>query len=91
MVSRRMITWRPWWSAFFATALLLVSPQPAPGQTYEGRELVKASLVAEVNAIVPGQPFTAGLLLRMVPKWHTYWKFPGDAGGVISCSNRTSS
>jgi len=52
----------------------------ARGQTYEGRELVKAELVADTTAIVPGKPFTVGLLLHMVPGWHTYWKFPGDAG-----------
>ena len=80
MVSKRMITRRPLWSAFFAAAVLTAGLQSASGQMYEGRELVKASLVADVNAIVPGKPFTAGLLLRMVPKWHTYWKFPGDAG-----------
>jgi thiol:disulfide interchange protein len=50
------------------------------GQTFEGKELVKAELLADTNAVVPGKPFTVGLLLRMAPGWHTYWKFPGDAG-----------
>ena len=50
------------------------------GQTYQGRELVKATLLADTSAIIPGKPFTAGLLLRMAPGWHTYWKFSGDAG-----------
>ncbi len=50
------------------------------GQNYQGRELVKATLLADTSAIVPGKPFTAGLLLRMAPGWHTYWKFSGDAG-----------
>ena len=49
-------------------------------QTYQGKQLVKAELLADTNAIVPGKTFTAGLLLRMAPKWHTYWKFSGDAG-----------
>ncbi len=49
-------------------------------QTYGGKVLVKASLVADTTAVVPGNPFTVGLLLRMAPGWHTYWKFPGDAG-----------
>jgi thiol:disulfide interchange protein DsbD len=49
-------------------------------QTYQGKELVKAELLADANAAVPGKPFTVGLLLRMAPGWHTYWKFPGDAG-----------
>lgn len=61
-------------------ALLLCSALPVAGQKYEGRELVQASLIADVTAVVPGRPFTVGLLLKMVPNWHTYWKFPGDAG-----------
>ncbi|HEV2804889.1 MAG TPA: protein-disulfide reductase DsbD domain-containing protein [Chthoniobacterales bacterium] len=62
-------------------ALLLAAPfWSASGQTYQGRELVQATLVADVSAVVPGKKFTAGLLLHMVPNWHTYWKFPGDAG-----------
>jgi thiol:disulfide interchange protein DsbD len=49
-------------------------------QTYQGHELVKAELIADTSAVIAGRPFTAGLLLRMAPGWHTYWKFPGDAG-----------
>jgi DsbC/DsbD-like thiol-disulfide interchange protein len=52
----------------------------AQSQTYQGRELVKAELLADTNAVVPGKPFTVGLLLRMAQHWHTYWKFSGDAG-----------
>ena len=52
----------------------------AQSQTYQGRELVKAELLADTNAVVPGKPFTVGLLLRMAPGWQTYWKFSGDAG-----------
>jgi thiol:disulfide interchange protein len=50
------------------------------GQTYQGKQLVRAELLANTNAIVPGKPFTVGLLLQMAPGWHTYWKFSGDAG-----------
>jgi thiol:disulfide interchange protein len=56
-----------------------VAPQGF-GQTYQGKQLVKAELLADSNAIVPGKPFTVGMLLRMAPGWHTYWKFSGDAG-----------
>jgi thiol:disulfide interchange protein/DsbC/DsbD-like thiol-disulfide interchange protein len=71
---------RPARSAFFVAILLLGFLCPGRAQTYEGRDLVRASLLADVDAVVPGKPFTVGLLLRMVPNWHTYWKFPGDAG-----------
>jgi thiol:disulfide interchange protein DsbD len=67
-------------SAFFAAVLFLGLLCTGRAQTYEGRELVQASLLADVTAVVPGKPFTVGVLLRMVPHWHTYWKFPGDAG-----------
>jgi len=52
----------------------------AVAQNYQGKEVVKASLQADTSAIVPGKPFNVGLLLRMAPGWHTYWKFAGDAG-----------
>src|SRR5215813_12522026 len=60
---------------------LLVAVVPhGVAQTYQGKELVKAELLADTNSIVPGKPFTVGLLLRMAPGWHTYWAFSGDAG-----------
>ena len=62
------------------TFLVLVPLWTSRAQTYEGRDLVQAKLLADVSAVVPGKPFTVGLLLHMVPHWHTYWKFPGDAG-----------
>jgi thiol:disulfide interchange protein len=71
---------RAWAPALFAALLLLTLVGPARAQKYEGRELVQAKLLADVTAVVPGKPFTVGLLLHMVPNWHTYWKFPGDAG-----------
>src|ERR1700757_4498913 len=60
--------------------LLVVVAAHAVAQTYQGKQLVKAELVADTSAVVPGKPFTVGLLLRMAPAWHTYWKFSGDAG-----------
>ena len=41
---------------------------------------MKASLLADASAVVPGKPITVGVLLRMAPGWHTYWKYSGDAG-----------
>src|SRR6202162_1197664 len=61
-----------------ACAVLLA--HTATAQTYQGKELVKASLLSGTSAVVPGKPFSVGLLLRMVPGWHTYWKYSGDAG-----------
>jgi thiol:disulfide interchange protein len=60
-------------------SIFALAPQ-SRGQFYQGKELVKAELLADTNAVVPGKPFNVGLLLRMAPGWHTYWKFSGDAG-----------
>ncbi len=80
MVSNGMNQGRSARSALFAAVLLLATFCPARAQKYEGRELVQAKLLADVTAVAPGKPFTVGLRLHMVPNWHTYWKFPGDAG-----------
>ncbi|MFL6505031.1 MAG: protein-disulfide reductase DsbD family protein [Candidatus Udaeobacter sp.] len=59
--------------------LFAVAPEGV-AQTYQRKELVRPELLADTNAAVPGKPFMVGLLLRMAPGWHTYWKFSGDAG-----------
>src|SRR5437588_7149058 len=69
-----------WLRQILAALGAILVAHSAVAQSYQGRELVKATLVADTSAIVPGKPFTAGLLLRMAPAWHTYWKFSGDAG-----------
>jgi thiol:disulfide interchange protein/DsbC/DsbD-like thiol-disulfide interchange protein len=68
-------------SVYSLLCWLLVAVAPhSLAQTYQGKQLVRAELLADTNAIVPGKPFTVGLLLRMASGWHTYWKFSGDAG-----------
>jgi len=60
--------------------LLVAFASHSVAQTYQGKQLVRPELLADTNAVVPGKPFMVGLLLRMAPGWHTYWKFSGDAG-----------
>lgn len=38
------------------------------------------TLVAELDGIQPGRPFTVGLRITMDRGWHTYWKNAGDSG-----------
>ena len=66
-------------SVFFLWLLALIA-MTAQGQIYQGRQLVEADALANVSAIVPGEPFLVGVRLKMQPHWHTYWKYPGDAG-----------
>ncbi|MBN8510517.1 MAG: hypothetical protein J0L57_18140, partial [Burkholderiales bacterium] len=58
--------------------LALAAPwlQARPVQT----EHVTAELVAERTAVAPGGTLQIGLRLQHIPKWHTYWRNPGDSG-----------
>src|SRR5262249_30758178 len=67
-------------ATYFVAWFVLALASQSLAQVYQGKELVKAELLADTSAIVPGKPFTIGLLLRMAPRWHTYWAFSGDAG-----------
>ena len=61
--------------------LALLPAVPANAQVYKGATLVVPGLIADTTAIVPNQTFRIGLVLKMAPGWHTYWQYPGDAGG----------
>ncbi|HEX9189694.1 MAG TPA: protein-disulfide reductase DsbD domain-containing protein [Vicinamibacteria bacterium] len=52
----------------------------AAGAFAEPSRHVRASLLAEADAVVPGQPLTVGIRLQMDEGWHTYWRNPGDSG-----------
>jgi thiol:disulfide interchange protein len=63
----------------FLLALLVAGPAFAQSSVVK-TENVRAELVSEVSEVKAGEPFWAGLRLTMRPKWHTYWKNPGDSG-----------
>ncbi|GJE27750.1 protein-disulfide reductase DsbD family protein [Methylobacterium organophilum] len=57
-----------------------LGPARAAGQSVKPKDLVRASLVSEETALVPGRRLTLGLRLVMKPGWHVYWRNPGDSG-----------
>ena len=40
----------------------------------------QARLILSAEAARPGEIITAGVLLKMAPGWHTYWRNSGDSG-----------
>src|ERR1700752_961094 len=78
--SRRELHNRALRSVGLLISLVLLSAQPGQAQQYNGKELVKASLIADVSAIQAGQKFRLGVLYRIEPGWHIYWKYSGDSG-----------
>ena len=64
----------------FLVGFAAVSADLAHAQMYNGKELVRPSLIADVSAIQPGQKFRIGILYKIEPGWHIYWKYSGDSG-----------
>lgn len=56
------------------------SPTWAADPFGQADQPVKATLIADVDAVTPGETFHVGLLFKIKPHWHTYWIHPGDAG-----------
>jgi thiol:disulfide interchange protein DsbD len=60
--------------------LLLLFTGPAFAQAVVQTDNVRAELLADVSAVKPGESFWVGLRQTIRPKWHTYWKNPGESG-----------
>ncbi len=43
-------------------------------------DYMETELVVETTSVKPGQPFWAGLRMKMDEHWHTYWRNPADSG-----------
>ncbi len=64
----------------FLAFLLVLLASPAFAQSVVQTDHVRSELVAEVATVKPGEPFWVGLRQTIRPKWHTYWKNPGESG-----------
>ncbi len=70
---------------FTSACLLALVSLPAVAADFEDGN-VQADLIAEVDAIVPGEPFWVALRQNIRPGWHTYWRNPGDSGAPTTIS-----
>jgi len=61
-------------------SLLLLLTAAAVHAAPVATEHTEVELLAEQDAIVPGQPFWVAYRLEANPGWHTYWRNPGDSG-----------
>ncbi|TAJ87016.1 protein-disulfide reductase DsbD [Reyranella sp.] len=67
--------------AFLLGVLVVIATAlPAFAQSVVQTDNVRAELLADVSAVKPGEPFWVGLRQTIRPKWHTYWKNPGESG-----------
>jgi thiol:disulfide interchange protein len=72
------------WLAGLAAGWVALALAFAPAAPAEARavktEHVTAELVTERAGVEPGGTLAIGLRLQHIPKWHTYWRNPGDSG-----------
>jgi DsbC/DsbD-like thiol-disulfide interchange protein len=61
-------------------ALLAFAAAPPAHAAGPNDNLVRASLLADADAAVPGGSFTLGVRLKIKSHWHTYWLNPGENG-----------
>lgn len=71
-----------WLASLAAVAALIAMGASGIGAQAgsEDSRHVKASLVAETQNIVAGQPLRLALRQEIEPGWHTYWSNPGESG-----------
>jgi DsbC/DsbD-like thiol-disulfide interchange protein len=68
-------------AALVALAPSMQEPRTTPA---DGNGLVRLALIADREAVRPGERFTLGVHLKMEPGWHVYWHNPGDSGIATS-------
>lgn len=61
-------------------SLGLASPVAGAEGAVVKTDNVEARLVAERNGVAPGETIHVALHKIIRPRWHTYWRNPGDAG-----------
>ncbi len=67
--------------AILAVPAFAQTPVASPGvSSVVQTDNVRAELLSEVSAVKPGEPFWVALRQTIRPKWHTYWKNPGESG-----------
>ena len=73
---------RPWAAALWLALLCALGAMWAPSAAAQAvrTDHVTAELVAERTAVQPGGSLQIGLFMQHIPKWHTYWRNPGDSG-----------
>src|SRR5436190_21090481 len=66
-----------------AACLFLLGVRAAPAaddvSRWDGDARSAARLIAGLQTAA-GAPMRAGIEIRLKPGWHTYWRYPGDAG-----------
>ena len=75
--------------AFLGMIMLLNFGFSSPAQAVpenEPDQYVQISIVTDKTTVESGDTIRVGVVQNIYPKWHTYWKNPGDSGTPTSIS-----
>ncbi|MEY2602800.1 MAG: hypothetical protein QOH31_558 [Verrucomicrobiota bacterium] len=67
-------------SFYLVLICVVCSARLLTAQVQDGRELVRATLLTDTATVQAGQKFHIGVLYKIEPDWHIYWKYAGDSG-----------
>src|SRR5436309_73004 len=73
---------RPAAAAIFASCLAFsgFAWAGSDASPWDGDARSAVRLIAGSTSDAPGAPIRAGVEIRLKAGWHTYWRYPGDAG-----------
>lgn len=71
---------RGFWALVFATVAIAWSGLAQAQSFASAPRQAQLSLIADRDAVAPGETITLGLRQVIAPGWHVYWRNPGDAG-----------
>src|SRR5260370_17184974 len=66
-------------SFYLVLFYLVCGPRILTAQVQDGRDLVHATLLTDTATVQAGQKFHIGVLYKIEPDWHIYWKYAGDS------------
>lgn len=73
-----------WLLSLCLVGWILISATPLFSEEQPISGPVKIEIVSEETSVQPGNSFWIALDFRLEPKWHIYWKNPGDSGAPIN-------
>lgn len=65
---------------YLTICLILLGFSPTHGSETEKSPPVEITLVSEATTIAAGETFSVGILQKIQPTYHTYWRNPGTVG-----------
>ncbi|MDA1353238.1 MAG: thioredoxin family protein [bacterium] len=68
------------WFGILVTLMLPVSAHTQSLLSASQAGISTLNVVAQTDAVIPGNVLELAITIDLAPKWHTYWQYPGPTG-----------